>query len=59
MKLWIKAKAMIVYNKVQDSFKFNCRKGRRFHEFNWMTINDKQYYNKGKLIGKEECLFAV
>ena len=37
---------------INHRFKYKYKDGHRFHELNWMTIKNKVYYNKGKLVGE-------
>ena len=51
-KNWTKVKTLRVYDMINHRFKYKYKDGHRFHELNWMTIKNKVYYNKGKLVGE-------
>ena len=53
-RMWTKAKVLRLYDMVNHRFKYKYKRECRFYELAWMTIKNKVYYNKGRLVGEAE-----
>ena len=52
------AKALRFYDMINHHFKYKYMRECRFHELAWMTIKNKVYYNKDRLVGEAEPVQA-